>query len=257
MQLKATLFFLLWLCVSTTLADSLPELEDVIEKTTPSIVTITTYKHLDQNLRDDSAVEIPKNLRHLFEAKEKSEVIDQTGTGFFVSKQGYLMTCLHIVKNAEKVIVSLYDKRKFPAHLVASDSVSDLALLKIEGKDFPALTFEMTKSPKVGAWVFVIGAPYGFDFSANLGIVSAVNRTLSIREGSETIPYLQTSIAISPGHSGSPVVNLSGKVVGITTHIFTDQLATDHLLINKPGSIGISFAVPASYAEPLSRKWIF
>lgn len=246
MRLKVILFFLLWASFSVH-ADSLPELEDVIEKTMPSIVTITTYKHLDQNLRDDSAVEIPKNLRHLFEAKEKSEVVDQTGTGFFVSKHGYIMTCLHIVNNAEKIQVSLYDKRKFSAQVIASDSVSDLALLKIEGDDFSALNFETSKASRVGAWVFVIGAPYGFDFSANAGIVSAINRILPICEGAESIPFIQTSISINPGHSGGPVVNLSGKVVGVTTHIYTDQ----------PGSIGISFAVPALYAEELRKKWLY
>jgi serine protease Do len=247
MRLKAILFFLLWVSTIPTHANPLPELEEVIEKTMPAIVTITTYKHLDQNLRDDSAVEIPNNLRHLFEAKEKPEVLDQTGTGFFVSSNGYIMTCLHIVNNAEKIQVTLYDKRKFSAQIVASDSISDLALLKIEGNHFSALSFETAKLPRVGAWVFVIGAPYGFDFSANVGIVSALNRRLPTKQGEYSIPHIQTSISINPGHSGGPVVNLSGKVVGITTHIFTDQ----------PGSIGISFAVPAFYAEELSRKWIY
>lgn len=246
MRLKIILFFLLLASLSVH-ADSFPELEDVIEKTMPSIVTITTYKHLDQNFREDSAVEIPENLRHLFEAKQKSEVIDQTGTGFFVAKNGYVMTCLHMVSNAEKIQVSLYDKRHFSAKLVASDSVSDLAILKIEGDNFSALNFEATKVLRVGAWAFVIGAPYGFDFSANVGIVSATHRILPIREGAESIPYIQTSISINPGHSGGPVVNLSGKVIGVTTHIFTDQ----------PGSIGISFAVPALYAEELSKKWLY
>jgi serine protease Do len=247
MQSKKVLCFLLWLYAFTALADPLPELEEVIENTMPSIVTVTTYKHLDQNLRDDSAIVIPPNLRHLFEAKEKSEVVDQTGTGFFISRNGYIMTCLHLVMYAEKIQVSLYDKRKFTATLIASDPVSDLALLKIDGDNFSALSFETARVPRIGAWVFVIGAPYGFDFSANVGIVSANNRTLKLRKGTESIPYIQTSISINPGHSGGPVVNLSGKVVGITTHIFTDQ----------PGSIGISFAVPAFYAEELSKKWLY
>ncbi len=209
----------------------------------PSIVTITTYQHSDQNLRDDSAT----NLRHLFEAKEKHEVVDKTGTGFFVSKNGYIMTCLHIVKDAEKIQVTLHDKRKFSAQLVASDNVSDLALLKIDGDNFSALSFESAKLPKVGAWVFVIGAPYGFDYSDNVGIISALNRRLPINAGDYSIPHIQTSISITPGHSGGPVINLSGKVVGITNHILTDQ----------PGSIGMSLAVPALYAEELSRKWIY
>ena len=245
MQLKIILFFLL-LVSSLAWADPLPQLEDVIEKAMPSIVTITTYKHLDPNLREDSEVEIPQKLRHLFESKEKSEVVDETGTGFFISKQGYILTSLHIVNNAEKIQVSLYDKRKMPAKIIASDSLSDLALLKVEGDNFIALDVETAKPLRIGAWVFVIGAPYGFDFSANVGIVSAINRALTIREGAESIPYIQTSISINPGHSGGPLMNLSGKVVGVTTHMFTDQ----------PGSIGISFAVPVSYVEKLTRKWI-
>ncbi|MET0357485.1 MAG: trypsin-like peptidase domain-containing protein [Cellvibrio sp.] len=244
MRLKLTLLFLLLISAITTYANPVPELEEVIEKTMPAIVTITTYRHLDQNLREDSSVEIPKNLRHLFEAKEKSEAIDETGTGFFISNKGYIITSLHIVNNAEKIQVSLYDKRKFSAKIVATDGVADLALLKIAGENFPALIFETAKQPKIGAWVFVIGTPYGFDFSANVGIVSAIDRTFSTGEGVESIAYIQTSVPINPGHSGGPVVNLSGKVVGVTSHIFTDQ----------PGSIGISFAVPAFYAEKLSKK---
>lgn len=247
MRMQMILFCLIWLSAISTYADSLPELEEVIENTMPSIVTITTYKKIDQKPEEDSNIVIPPNLLHLFEPKEKSEVLDQTGTGFFISRNGYIMTCLHLILNAEKIQVSLFDKRKFTATLVATDPVSDLALLKIEGDNFSALSFETAKLPRTGAWVFVIGAPYGFDFSANVGIISANNRTLKLRDGTESIPYIQTSISINPGHSGGPVVNLSGKVVGITTHIFTDQ----------PGSIGISFAVPAFYAEQLSRKWLY
>lgn len=247
MVINRILFFLLCLVSLNAQANPLPELEEVIEKTMPSIVTFNTFKHMDQNLRDDSAVVIPKNLRHLFEAKEKSEVLDQTGTGFFVSSNGYIITCLHLVNNAESIQVTLYDHRKFPATVVARDSVTDLALLKIEGENYSALTFETQKFPKVGAWVFVIGTPYGFEFSANVGIVSSVNRILSLNETENSIPYIQTNISISPGHSGGPVINLAGKVLGITTHIFTDQ----------PGSIGISFAVPAYYALALSKKWIY
>ena len=211
----------------------------------PSIVTITTYKHPEQNPSNVSAAQMPANLRHLFESKEKSEV-DQTGTGFFVSKNGYIMTCLHLVKDAEKIQVTLYDKRKFSAQLVDSDSVSDLALLKIDGDNFSALSFESAKLPKVGSWVFVIGAPCNFDFSTNVGIISALNRRLPIKAGDYSIPHIQTSISINPGHSGGPVINLSGKVGGITTHIVKDH-----------SSGGISFAVPALYAEELSRKWIY
>ena len=247
MQLKIILFFLLLISSLSTRADPLPQLEDVIEKTMPSIVTITTYKYLDPNLREDSEVEIPQKLRHLFESKEKSEVVDETGTGFFISKQGYILTSLHIVNNAEKIQASLYDKRKMSARIIASDNLSDIALLKVEGDNFTALDFETAKPLRIGAWVFVIGAPYGFDFSANVGIVSAINRTLLIRDGMESIPYIQTSVSINPGHSGGPLLNLSGQVVGVGTHIFTDQ----------PGSIGISFAVPASYVEKLTKKWVY
>ena len=244
MRLKVILVFVLLASAISAYADELPELEDVVEKTMPAIVTVTTYKNPEQDLSEDSTIEIPKSLRHLFEAKEKSTVIDQTGTGFFISKNGYVITCLHIVSNAEKIQVSLYDKRKFSANIIARDSSLDLALLKVEGSSFSALDFETIKPLRTGAWVFVIGAPYGFDFSANVGIVSSNSRVLPTGDGSTH--YIQTSIPISPGHSGSPVVNLSGKVVGVTSYIFTDQ----------PGSIGISFALPAFQVEQISKKWI-
>jgi serine protease Do len=244
MRLKVILVFVLLASAISAYADELPELEDVVEKTMPAIVTVTTYKNPEQDLSEDSTIEIPKSLRHLFEAKEKSTVIDQTGTGFFISKNGYVITCLHIVSNAEKIQVSLYDKRKFSANIIARDNSLDLALLKVEGDSFSVLDFETIKPLRIGAWVFVIGAPYGFDFSANVGIVSSNSRVLPTGDGSTH--YIQTSIPINPGHSGSPVVNLSGKVVGVTSYIFTDQ----------PGSIGISFALPAFQVEQISKKWI-
>jgi serine protease Do len=159
-----------------------------------------------------------------------------SGSGFLISKDGYILTNHHVVKDADKIIVALSDRREMEAELVGSDPRSDLALLKIEAEDLPYLTLADSDQLKVGEWVLAIGSPFGLDYSVTAGIVSAKGRSLPTKDNANYVPFIQTDVAINPGNSGGPLFNLDGEVVGVNSQIFT----------RSGGSIGLSFAIPAS-----------
>ena len=157
------------------------------------------------------------------------------GSGFIISADGYIITNHHVVDGADKITVKLNDKRQFPAKLIGSDAQSDIALLKIDAKDLPVAAIGDTGGLKVGQWVFAIGAPFGLERTATKGIVSALGRSLP---NDTYVPFIQTDVPINPGNSGGPLFDLTGKVVGINSQIFS----------RSGGYMGLSFAIPADVA---------
>jgi serine protease Do len=163
------------------------------------------------------------------------------GTGFFISPDGYIITNNHIVENATKVTATSVQGEDYTAKIVGTDPKSDLALIKIEGKDFPAAELGDSSQLKVGEWVVAIGNPLGMEHTVTAGIVSAKGRQLG---GSGlNVPdyqdYIQTDAAINRGNSGGPLVNLKGEVVGINSNILSPT----------GGNIGIGFAIPSNLAK--------
>lgn len=153
------------------------------------------------------------------------------GSGFILSEDGYVITNHHVVKDVDEIIVKLSDRREITAELVGFDALSDIALLKIEADDLPAVRIGAPDKVKVGQWVLAIGAPFGFEHSVTAGIVSAKGRSLPF---GHYVPFIQTDVAINPGNSGGPLFNLDGEVVGVNSQIYT-----------RTGSFsGLSFAVP-------------
>ena len=140
-----------------------------------------------------------------------------------------------MVDGADKITVKLNDKREFPAKVIGSDAQSDIALLKIEAHDLPTVTIGDVGSLKVGQWVFAIGAPFGLERTATKGIVSALGRSLP---NDTYVPFIQTDVPINPGNSGGPLFDLTGKVVGINSQIFS----------RSGGYMGLSFAIPVNVA---------
>jgi serine protease Do len=162
------------------------------------------------------------------------------GTGFFLSADGYIITNNHIVENATKVTVTSVQGEEYTAKLIGVDPRSDLALIKIEGKDFPAVELGDSSQLKVGEWVLAIGNPLGMEHTVTAGIVSAKGRNLGRGLNVPTYQdYIQTDAAINRGNSGGPLVNLKGEVVGITSNILSPT----------GGNIGIGFAIPSSLAK--------
>lgn len=157
------------------------------------------------------------------------------GSGFIISKDGYVLTNAHVIGNADEIVVRLSDRREFIAELVGSDRRSDVALLKIDAKDLPVAKIGRTADLEVGSWVMAIGSPFGFEHSVTAGIVSAIGRSLP---NENYTPFIQTDVAINPGNSGGPLLNMDGEVVGINSQIYS----------RTGGFMGLSFAIPIDLA---------
>mgnify|MGYP002755831597 FL=1 len=163
------------------------------------------------------------------------------GSGFIISPDGYIMTNNHVVADADEIIVRLSDRSELEAKLIGADPRSDVALLKVEGKNLPVVRLGKADDLKVGEWVLAIGSPFGFDHSVTAGIVSAKGRNLP---SDSYVPFIQTDVAINPGNSGGPLFNLQGEVVGINSQIFT----------RSGGFMGLSFAIPMEVAMQVADQ---
>ena len=161
------------------------------------------------------------------------------GSGFVVSPDGFIVTNAHVVENAEEITVRFSDKRELIAKVIGVDTRSDVAVIKVEAKDLPVLKIGDVKKLRVGEWVIAIGSPFGFSNTVTAGIVSATSReNLSGDPNLDAVPFIQTDVAVNPGNSGGPLLNMRGEVVGINSQIFS-----------RTGSFaGISFAIPIDYA---------
>ncbi len=164
------------------------------------------------------------------------------GSGVIISKDGYIITNNHVVANAREVSVTLNDNREFKAKVVGTDSQSDVALLKIDGDDFPYLTFGNSDALKVGEWVLAVGNPFNLTSTVTAGIVSAKNRG-NVMGGELGIQsFIQIDAAVNPGNSGGALVNTRGELVGINT-----------LIYSRTGDFaGYAFAVPISIAGKIA-----
>ncbi len=166
------------------------------------------------------------------------------GSGVIVSRDGYILTNNHVIAEADSIEVELDDGRKFGATLVGTDPQSDVAVLKIDGRDLPALKMGDSDKLKVGSWVLAIGNPYGLRHTVTYGIVSAIGRgNLDIVDYED---FIQTDAAINPGNSGGAMVNLRGELVGLNTAI----------LSRSGGSQGIGLAVPINMARNIMQQII-
>jgi serine protease Do len=169
-----------------------------------------------------------------------------SGSGVIISKDGYIVTNNHVVGFADNIIITTQDKMEYTATKIGTDPSTDLALLKIEGGNFPFLEFADSESLKVGEWVLAVGNPFDYLTSTvTAGIVSAKGRELNIIKGEKTIEeFIQTDAAINPGNSGGALVNTEGKLVGINTAIATPTRVY----------AGYSFAIPSNLAKKIINQ---
>ncbi len=168
-----------------------------------------------------------------------------SGTGFVVDKNGYIMTNLHVVDEADVIKVKMHgDQTEYKARLIGSDIETDVAIIKIDaGKTLPAVKIANSDSVQVGDWAVAIGAPFGLEASVTAGIVSATGRDISAQQFQR---FIQTDAAINPGNSGGPLVNINGEVIGINTMIATSS----------GGYQGIGFALPMNMAAKVYNQVI-
>jgi serine protease Do len=161
------------------------------------------------------------------------------GSGFIVSPDGFIVTNAHVVENADEINVRLNDKREYKAKVIGADTRSDVAVIKIDATGLPTVKIGDMSKVRVGEWVVAIGSPFGFANTVTAGIVSAKSReNLSGDPNLDAVPFIQTDVAVNPGNSGGPLLNMRGEVIGINSQIFS-----------RTGSFaGISFAIPIDYA---------
>ena len=217
----------------------LPNFTDLVEDVSASVVKINTVSISEQH----SSQQIPDIFRDLFEdggqPRSPARKVRSSGSGFVISRDGYILTNHHVVDQASEIQVLFSDRREYKATVIGTDRRSDLALLKIDAKGLDALVFADSDNLKVGEWVLAIGSPFGLDYSVTAGIVSAKGRSLPTEQGENYVPFIQTDVAINPGNSGGPLFNLKAEVVGINSQIFSQT----------GGSIGLSFSIPSNVAQ--------
>ena len=165
------------------------------------------------------------------------------GSGFIISSDGYILTNNHVVGDVDKITVELQDGRTFEnAKLIGTDPDSEVALIKIDGNNFPVLPMGNSDNIEIGDWVIAIGNPFGLNETVTVGVISAVGRSNVHIAAYED--FIQTDAAINPGNSGGPLINLDGKVIGINTAIFSES----------GGYMGIGFAIPVNMARSIEKQ---
>jgi serine protease Do len=227
---------------------------DIFEKVAPAVVSIEVTTHLTaRELQSIPGFQIP-NIGPKGgdgdngdgdgdeSGQPASPKAESQGSGFFISPDGYIVTNNHVVENGEDIKVTLKDGRILPARVIGHDEATDLAVVKVDGHDFPYVDFEDSAKPRVGDWVIAIGNPYGLGNTATAGIVSAYGRDI----GDSFVDFIQIDAPINRGNSGGPTFDIYGRVIGVNSQIFTPS----------GGSIGIGFAIPADVADNITKQLI-
>ncbi|MBY4896336.1 DegQ family serine endoprotease [Cupriavidus sp. AU9028] len=235
---------------------NLPDFTGLVERASPAVVNIRTTERVSSRGMTPEDEEMAEFFRRFFgipmpgqptppgpqrrgappQSEEQSRGV---GSGFIISADGYVMTNAHVVSDAETIYVRLTDDREFKAKLIGTDRRTDVALLKIEANNLPRLPMGDSNKIRVGEWVLAIGSPFGLDNSVTAGIVSAKGR-----ETGDYLPFIQTDVAVNPGNSGGPLINLRGEVIGINSQIYS----------RSGGYMGISFAIPIDEALRVAEQ---
>jgi serine protease Do len=221
----------------------------VVKRVAPSVVKITTEMHprrVAMNSNESPTLNDPM-LRQFFggrmpEMREGPQAA--LGSGVIISADGYIATNNHVVENADKVTVTLDDGREFTARVVGRDAATDVAVVKVEAKNLPAITFADSAKVEVGDRVLALGNPFGIGETVTSGIVSATSRRAGLGLAYED--FIQTDAAINPGNSGGPLVDIQGRLVGLNTAI----------LSRSGGSQGVGLAVPANLVSQISDSLV-
>ena len=235
----------------TTVQAALPEnISELVETSAPAVVNITSKKEVSMRSRENLFDEferrfgIPRTFPQVPQQPQTREAVSY-GSGF-IFKDQYLLTNFHVVEDATEIIVSLNDRREFLAEVVGVDPLSDLAVLKIDGKSLPKVKIGKSEDVKVGDWVVAIGSPFSFDFSVTAGIISAKGRSIQNQNIGNYVPFIQTDVAINPGNSGGPLFDLDGEVIGINAQIYS----------RSGGYQGLAFAIPIDVAMEVADQLI-
>ncbi|KWB40882.1 DegQ family serine endoprotease [Burkholderia ubonensis] len=237
-------------------AASLPDFADLVEKVGPAVVNIRTTANvpsggprgalppgfdngdMSEFFRRFFGIPLPQAPGNPKNAPQPDNPPDTeqnrgVGSGFIVSADGYVMTNAHVIDDADTIYVTLTDKREFKAKLIGVDDRTDVAVVKIQASNLPVVAIGDSNKVRVGEWVVAIGSPFGLDNTVTAGIVSSKSRNTG-----DYLPFIQTDVAVNPGNSGGPLINMQGEVIGINSQIYS----------RTGGFMGISFAIPIDEA---------
>src|SRR4051812_48758924 len=230
----------------------LPDFATLVEQVGPAVVNVSVVEKAHhvagRNSQQDDQVEeffrrfgLPSPRGN--GGGEDGPVRQGEGSGFIVSPDGYILTNAHVVDGADEVTVRMTDRREYPAKVVGVDKRTDVAVIKIEGKQLPVVKLGDPSKLRPGEWVLAIGSPFTFENSVTAGIVSATGRSMP---GEDLVPFIQTDVAVNPGNSGGPLFNLNGEVVGINSQIYS----------RSGGYMGLSFAIPIDVANNVRQQLV-
>jgi serine protease Do len=228
---------------------------NTVESVSPAIVGITVtevreYRDPFSNFFGDDPF-----FRQFFGNRSLKQEVKGLGSGFIISPEGYILTNDHVAGNAKEIIVTMTNGQKYPAELVGTDMISDVALLKIKGKDFPSVKLGNSDDVIIGEWVITFGNPFGLFENIDkpivtVGVVSAKGMNLNVDENRSYRGLIQTDAVINAGNSGGPLVNSAAEVIGINTLIYTAGVSQAY--------IGYGFAIPInrvkSIVDELQKK---
>ena len=246
---KRLLFIPFGFCISLLLGDGISASRETaitraIEKVGPAVASINVEQHI-------SSVSFDPFFGFMY--PREIYPMKSSGSGVVISPDGFVITNHHVIENADKVTVTLSGGDEYEAEIVGADQTSDLALLKLDGNDFPFAELGDSEDLLIGEWVIALGNPFQlFSISnkptASLGIISANHMDFGRQKSGKVFQdMIQTDAAINPGNSGGPLVNALGEVIGINTFIFT---GSDYA----QGSVGIGFAIPINSARRIAKE---
>ncbi|MFC7513679.1 Do family serine endopeptidase [Herbaspirillum sp. GCM10030257] len=223
----------------------LPSFVNLVKQQGPGVVNISAVR-LARNQGDATGLPEGHPLREFFrrfggQPDAGEAPAGGLGSGFIISQDGYVLTNAHVISETDEVTVKLTSKREYKAKVIGADPYTDVALLKIDATGLPVVTIGDPSRLEPGEWVAAIGAPFGFDNSVTVGVVSAKGRMLP---NGSYVPFIQTDVAVNPGNSGGPLFSTRGEVVGINSQIYSQT----------GGYMGISFAIPIDIAIGISDQ---
>lgn len=233
----------------------LPDFADLVERTGPAVVNIRTSERVKATpyaeLPGDENDPFQEFFRRFLPPRQGGpgapgqrrggeEVPRGVGSGFIISADGYILTNHHVVDGADDIVVTLTDRRELKAKLIGSDRRTDVAVVKVDGvTNLPVMKIGDPSRVRVGEWVIAIGSPFGLENTVTAGIVSAKGR-----DTGDYLPFIQTDVAVNPGNSGGPLLNMRGEVIGINSQIYS----------RTGGFMGISFAIPIDEATRVADQ---
>jgi serine protease Do len=227
----------------------LPDFTSLVDSYGPAVVNVTVTEKAEEVANgpqispNDPFFEFFRRFGQPMPRGGTPQPAQGEGSGFIVSKDGYILTNAHVVKGASEVTVKMTDRREYTAKVVGVDERTDVAVIKIEGKNLPTVQIGDPSKLKPGEWVIAIGSPFGFENSVTAGIVSATSRSMG---SNNYAPFIQTDVAVNPGNSGGPLFNLQGEVIGINSQIYS----------RTGGYMGLSFAIPIDVATGVQQQLV-